>query len=324
MARLYKTIGVLAAALLVAVGILFASVSASAGTTTFNSVTLTSAAASSSTSAAVSFKTATTGTIATIDVALPNFSGASPSVSNVSGIGAGTVASSGSGIGYKVTYTVTSPASVSSNTTISFTLSGLTTPGSTGNQSVAITTKTSAPATIDSGNTLVAIVANGATSVTANVAQALTVSIGGSGSYTLNVDPSGTAFENTSSYAVSLATNAKNGATTTVSIANALTGTVYASSSIPAVAGTFDSLTSNTGKPPVNTWGINNDGTSNTWAGPTTGGIAINNSPGGANLSPSGPTNSVSQNHVIGVNVDYETPADSYTTTVKYVFTPNF
>ncbi len=308
----------LGALVMVWAGLALNAPTASAGTLTVTSVQLSSAVASAtSVSAVVSFTTATTGTIATVDIAMPNFAGASPGVSGVSGLGAGTIASSGTGASYKVTYTVTSPASVSSSTAVSFTVTGLTNP-TVGNQIITITTKTSAPATIDTRNTLVAIVANAAVSVSASVAEALTASIGGAGSYSLSVDPANTAFQLSSSYALSVASNAKNGVTTTAKILGALTGTAYGSATIPAVSGTFASPTSNASKPPVDTWGINADGSSGTWAGPTTGGITV------SGLSAAGPTNALTQSHVIGVNVDYLTPADTYTGTILYVVTPNF
>jgi len=304
---------------MLAAGLVMAAPPAMAATTTLNSVTLSSDAASAtSVSAIVSFKTATTGTVKTVVVAMPNFSGASPTVSANTNISAGTVASSGSGATYAVTYTVTTPASISSATQVSFTLGALTNPGSTGNQSITITTQTSAPATIDSGKSLVSIIANASTTVTTTVSQAITASVGAcSNSCGLTVDPSGTA--NTSdTIVVSVATNAKNGVTTTLAISGTMTGTAYNSATIPAVAGTFASPTANVGKPTVDTWGVNVDGTSNTWAGPTTAAQTI------SGLSTAGPTNSISQTHAVGVNVDYLTPADAYTTSLLYVFTPNF
>lgn len=315
--RWTKALGIMVTLAMLVTGLSLSAAPAMAGTLTERSAQLSTAAASASSSATVSFKVTTTGTIATVDIALPQFAGTEPTVSGVSGLSAGTIDDSGTGASYKVTYTVTTPASVSASTTISMTVGGLTNPSSTGNQTVTITTKTSAPATIDSGTTLVTIVTNAAMSVSATVTEALTASIG-TGSISLTVDPSATAFELASGYTVSVASNAKNGVTTKVSITGELTGTAYSATTISATTGTFASPDSSTGKPPVNTWGINADGTSNTWAGPTTGGVTV------SGLTTASPTNAVNQSHVIGIFVDYTTAADTYTTTLKYVFTPNF
>ncbi len=314
-------VGTMALAMLVAGLSVNATQATAAGTLTERSATLSSAAASAtSVTARVSFKVTTTNTVQSVEIGLPQFAGGSPAIVNPSNIAGTSASTTGSGATYKVFFNNTS-ASITAGTTVAFTVSGLTNPSSTGNQTVTIKTWTSpsgAGTNIDTGTTLVAIVTNASAQLTATVAEALTGSVG-SGSISLSVDPSGTAFELASGYAVAVASNAKNGVTTAVSISGALQGVAYGSGAqIAAEAGTFASPTSNTGKPTVNKWGINADGTSNTWAGPTTSGATI------SGLTTSGPTNSVSQTHVVGVNVDYTTPADTYTTTIYYVFTPNF
>ena len=313
--------GTLALAMLVAGLSVNATQATAAGVLTQRSATLSSAAASAtSVTARVSFKVTTTNTVQSVEVDLPQFSGGSVTIVNPSNI-AGTGASeTGSGATYKVFFNNTS-ASISAGTTVAFTISGVTNPSSTGNQTVTFKTWTSpsgAGTNIDTGTTLVSIVAKSSATITATVAEALTGTIG-AGSINLTVDPSSTAYQLASGYAVSVASNAKNGVSTTVSISGVLQGVAYSSGSqIAAVSGDFASPTSNAGKPPVNTWGINADGTSGTWAGPTTSGVPVNA------LTTGGPTNAVSQTHVVGVNVDYTTPADTYTTVLYYVFTPNF
>ena len=319
--RISKILSITVALAMLTVGVMVWASPAGATNSTQNSATLSNAGQAATSNATISFTASTSKqatAIKSITVNFPNFTvPASPTVDGISAsIGGNGNLSSASAAGTLLTVTLTS-ATAPGASAVSFTVHGLTNPAAAGNQSITITSKDGSAATIDSGNPLAAIIANANVGVTATVSQALTASIA-SASVNLTVDPSATAFQVSSGYALSVATNAKNGVTTSVKISGALTGTAYSTATIAAETGTFASPTSNVGKPTANHWGINVDGTSNVWAGPTTSGESI------SGLSSSGPTNALTQTHAVGVNVNYLTPADQYTTTIYYTITPNF
>jgi len=115
------------------------------------------------------FTTATTGTIATVTLTVPTGTAGTPAVSANYGIGAGSVALAGT----TITYTVTSPASVASGTSVYIELSGLTNSGTAGSYTSVITTLTSAPATIDTGSTPSVSLGGNTTSATVVVDKSL-------------------------------------------------------------------------------------------------------------------------------------------------------
>ena len=93
----------------------------------------------------IGFTTATTATIASVDILFPaGFDVSSVAVGVVTGIGAGTVAAAGQ----MVTYTVTTPAGVPASTAITIELAGVVN-GPAGNYTVVVVTRDAAASIID-------------------------------------------------------------------------------------------------------------------------------------------------------------------------------
>ncbi len=104
-----------------------------------------------------SFTTVTTGTVTTVVLAFsPEINVASSTLGTVSGIGSGSIGISGQ----NVTYTVTSPVSISSGTVITIPLNNIGNPSSLGNYRVSMSTTTGLGA-LDSGGTLAYLDADG-------------------------------------------------------------------------------------------------------------------------------------------------------------------
>lgn len=159
-----------------------------------------------------SLTTATTGTIATIEMSVPAGTAGTPAVVANYGVGAGTVALASN----TLTYTVTSPASVPSGTPILLEFSGLTNTSTPGNYTSSLTTKTSAPATIDGPTVSNSVsIAETNTAVTVVVAKSLTFT-NDTAAFSFVMDPGLPALASkTRNVALTVQTNASNGYTLT-------------------------------------------------------------------------------------------------------------
>jgi hypothetical protein len=115
-------------------------------------------------------KTTATGTIESVTVALPNGTSGNPGVSAVYGIGAGAVSIAGT----TVTYTVATPASVPSGTSISLTFTGLKNTATAATYTSAVTIQMSAPATVERARSNAVTFGSSSTGITVVVGQTIT------------------------------------------------------------------------------------------------------------------------------------------------------
>jgi hypothetical protein len=294
----------------------------SAATLTGVSDLVTNPAPSATTTHQFTFTTASTGTIEYIQFAFPSgFNVSSATLGLTSGIGAGTLSAPSS---TSACYTVTTPVSVSSGTQISVQLHSVVNRSSTGSPSLTVRTRNTSASSctsggqIDQGNT--SIVINNPASISATAQKVLVFTISkGALSFALNPSSSSTS---TDSLNLTVATNtaaSTGGYQVTARTGQALTGTRYPGSTIPNWTGTAASPTSwNTGANP-NFWGATRTGLvddSGDYFGITTSTQTI--------MSGNGPTNGETTTVTFRVAVDYNTPADIYTTTIFFVGTPSF
>lgn len=140
---------------------------------------------------AFNLKTATTGTIKTITMTLPNtVAGSVPVIAANYGIGAGSVALSGCPGACLLTYTVTAAVSVAAGIPIYIEVSGMTNTPTGGTYTSSITTKTAASATIDGATASNSVTFSaGGVSTTINVAKSTVFSMDVN-AFTLALDPS--------------------------------------------------------------------------------------------------------------------------------------
>ena len=161
---------------------------------------------------AFSFKTATAGTIKTVTMTVPAGTAGTVAVGTVYGLGAGTVGLAGN----TITYTVTSAVAVAANIPIYLSFTGLTNTSTAGSYTSTVTTQTSAPATIDTGTTGAVIFGSSSTTATVTVAQTLTFT-NDTPSFSLSVDPTGTANNMSKAVTLTIQTNAASGYTLSAS-----------------------------------------------------------------------------------------------------------
>ncbi|MGH9013412.1 MAG: hypothetical protein ACRDZ1_05690 [Acidimicrobiia bacterium] len=267
------------------------------------------------------FTTATTGTVATVDMSVPAGTGGTPSVTANYGIGAGTVALASN----TLTYTVTSPASVSAGTPILIEISGLTNTSTLGSYQSNVTTKTSVPATIDGPTASNSVsIAGTNTAVEVVIAKSLTFT-NDTASFRFLMDPGNAALSTASkAVALSVLTNATGGYTLTAkdNAAGLLSGTdtiARFTSNGQTGANLFDTE--------VNVFGYELAVTgatlpasmgSSKYAGYTSAGETI--------ASRTGPTGATADTVTVTnkVKIDYGQDAGTYTDTVVYTATPTY
>ncbi len=271
---------------------------------------------------AYSFKPATTGLVKTITFAVSGAGlGGTPTISKNYGIGAGSVGISGQ----TITYTVTTPTTVTAGVSIYLEFAGLTNPSVAASYTTSITTKDSVAATID-GPTVSNAVTMAATNtaISATVAKSTTFTVDTT-AFTLALDPSLPALADQSqAVGLSVLTNANSGYTLTVGDSTGLRGASAGNPVIPAAS---------TGKgtsvvwPGANRFGYTVTGTGATidtafsgtkYAGYVTGGEQIASRPG-----PTGGT-ADTISIVNRVAIDYSSPTGDFTDTVTYTLTPNY
>jgi hypothetical protein len=271
---------------------------------------------------AYSLKTATTGTIKTITLAVSGAGLAgTPAIARNFGIGAGSVARSGQ----TITYTVTSAVSVSTGIPIYIELSGLTNTSSAGSYTTTITTQTSAPATIDTAaSPTVAFAANN-TAATVSVAKSLTFTIDTT-AFELDLDPSLPALaDQTSTVGLTVQTNANSGYTLTV--ADNATGLQSAATGNPTIAKVSTGKATSLAWPGAPKYGYTVTGTGATidsaFSGTKYAGYV---STGEQVASHAGSTGGTADTISIAtrVAIDYSVQAAIYTDTITYTVTPNY
>jgi hypothetical protein len=271
---------------------------------------------------AFSFKTATAGTIKTVTMTVPAGTAGTVAVGTVYGLGAGTVALASN----TITYTVTSAVAVAANIPIYLSFTGITNTSTAGSYTSTETTQTSVPATIDTGTSQSVTFGSSSTTATVTVAQTLAFT-NDTPSFSLAVDPTGTANNSSQTVTLSIKTNAASGYTLAASdLGLSRTSPAY---TIPAVSvgpgtgvGTF----------PASGWGASatltaSGGHGAAMASGLSGGQFVGYPASAATfLSATGPTGASADTFVLTdqVAVDYAVPAGSYTDTITYVATPSY
>lgn len=270
-----------------------------------------------------SFRTATSGSIKTI---LFVVSGAglagTPVIAKNYGISAGTVGRSGQ----TITYTVTTAATIPANIPIYIEFSGMTNSGTAGSYTTAITTRTSAPATIDGAtNTSAVTLAANNTAVSVTISKSATFTIDNE-AFTLALDPSLPALaDQTQTVSLTVLTNANSGYTLTVG--DLSTGLQSSGTGNPVIEDVSTDKSGSMAWPGANKWGYTVTATgatadaafsSSKYAGYTAAGeqVASRSTPTG------GTPDTISI--INRVAVDYGAPTGDFTDTVTYTLTPNY
>jgi hypothetical protein len=269
-----------------------------------------------------SFKTATAGTIKYITFAVQGSGlGGTPTISRNYGIGAGTV----SRTGQTITYTVTSPVSVSAGIPIFIAFAALTNNSTAGSYTTTITTQTAVPATIDTGTSPAVTFAATNTAVTVTIPQSLTFTIDTT-AFELDMDPSLPALaDQSASVGLTVQTNANSGYT--LSVADAATGLQSSSTGNPVLAKVSTGKASSVTWPGATKWGYTVTGTGATVDGAFSGSKYAGYTSAGEQIaSHAGGTGGTADTITIAnrVAIDYSAAAGVYTDTVTYTVTPNY
>jgi len=269
-----------------------------------------------------SFKTATSGSVKSVTLTVPNGTAGTIAVGTVYGLGAGTVALASN----TITYTITTAVSVAANIPIYLSFTGLTNTASAGSHTSAITTCTSTPSTIDSGTSPSVAFGSSQTSVTVSLAQTLTFT-NDTLSVSFALDPTGSANNMSQAVTLTVQTNASSGYTLSASDSGlSRTNPAY---TIPAVSA---GPASGVGTFPASGFGASATLTSAGSNGATlASGLASNQWVGypasaATFLTTTGPTGATPDTLVLTnqVQVDWAVPAGTYTDTITYVVTPSY
>ena len=207
---------------------------------------------------------------------------------------------------------------------ISFT--GLTNTSTAGSNTSTVTTRTSAPATIDSG-TSGSVTFGGSTTVApVTMSQSLTFTCTIS-SFSLTVDPTGLGGDPTSAVTLSVLTNASAGYTLAASDTGlSRTGPSYTIPDVTSGPGTGLSTFPATGFGCSATFTTGGTDGAALAAGLTGGKFVGYPSSAATFFSATGPTGATADTLVVTnqVSVDYSVPAGAYTDTITYLLTPTF
>jgi hypothetical protein len=268
------------------------------------------------------FTTATAATLTAVTMTVPSGTAGTPAVGTVYGLGAGTVALSGT----TLTYTVTTPASVAASIPVYLSFTGLTNTATAGSYTSVITTDKSGPTAVDTGTSGSVTFGSSSTAATVNVGQTLTFT-NNNPAFSLDVDPTMLNSNQTASVVLTVQTNASQGYTLSMSDTGlsrtSPSYTIPDVSTGPAVGvATF----------PSKGWGVSGILTT----GGTDGATLASGLAGGdwvgypstpaTFLSATGPTGTTADTLTLTdqVGVDYSVPDGTYTDTINYVATPTY
>lgn len=271
---------------------------------------------------AYSFKTGTAGSIKTITFAVSGAGlGGVPTITRAYGIGAGTVAIAGQ----TITYTVTAAVAIPAGIPIYIEFGGLTNSATAGSYTTAITTKTAAAATIDTGTTPAVTLAANNTAVTVNLAKSLTFTVDTT-AFELDMDPSlGALADQSATVGLTVQTNANSGYT--LSVADNATGLQSSGTGNPVIAKVSTGKATSVVWPGAPAWGYTVTGTGATidpgfsgskYAGYTSGGETIATRSG----TTGGTADTISIANRVAIN--YTSASGVYADTVTYTVTPNY
>lgn len=298
---------------------------AEAGTFTNVSDTVTDPSPGASTTHQLTFTAATTASIEFVTFSFPSgFNVGSATLNMTSGIGAGTLSAPTS---TSLCYTISSPASITTGTVLSFQLASVINAGTTGTKSITLTTLNTNATSCSSNKPnqkadtgTASIVIGNATAISATTQRVFVFTIS-AGTMNLDLDPVVNR-DMTGTLTLTVRTNtsaSSGGYVVTASTSQDLTGTAYSSATIPAWTGTTASPTTWDSVANPNYWGITRSAFPNdngSYFGLTTTPQVV--------MSGNGPTNGDAQTQTWRVAIDFTAPADTYTTTVYFVGSPSF
>jgi hypothetical protein len=265
------------------------------------------------------FTTATTGTVAYVQMTVPTGTGGTPSVASNYGIGAGTADLTGD----VLTYTVTSPASIAAGTPILIEFDGITNTATAGDNVSLIFTYDTAVEVIDDGTSNVVSIADTNTAVTVVVTKSLTFT-NDTAAFTFLMDPGlARLSDNSRTVNLTVKTNASNGYTLTAkdNAAGLTSGAdqIDRFSNGQAGAEAWDTEVNEFGyrlalsgpRAPANMGGSN-------YAGYVSAGETI--------ASRTGPTGATADTVAVTnrVKIDYAEDAGTYSDTIVYTATPGY
>jgi hypothetical protein len=278
--------------------------------------------AASNVTYAYSFKTATAGTIAKITFAVSGAGlGGTPTITRAYGIGAGTVARSTQ----TITYTVTSPVSVSAGIPIYIELGGLTNSSTSGTYTTTITTQTSVPATIDTGVSPSVTLAANNTAATISVAKSLTFTVDTT-AFELDMDPSLAALaDQTATVNLTVQTNANSGYT--LAVADNSTGLQSSGTGNPTIAKVSTGKATSVAWPGAPSWGYTVSGTGATIDPAFTGSKYAGYTSAGETIATHATSTGATADTIAIANrfaINYAVPSGVYSDTVTYTVTPNY
>lgn len=273
-----------------------------------------------------SFTTATTGTVGSVTFSVPSgTAGASLTVVDNYGLSTGTAALAGT----TVTYTVTTPASISAGTPVLIAIDGFTNTSTAGSYTSTVTTfdNSATPVAIDTATSNSVTFDSNTTALTVVIARTLAFT-NDTDSILFLMDPTLAALSDRSHNATDLtvATNGANGYTLSAR-ATDLTGSTETIDRVTAGTGTGVASGSFT----TNRWGF-------AVAAPTNGGLGTLSRSGQLAASEfvghtstdqaivvnNGPTNGDSVPVTTRAKIDYLQPAVTYTSTITYTAAPSY
>jgi hypothetical protein len=302
---------------------LSASPASAAGTPTNMSWSVSSnQIGAAATSYSYSFTPATTGIIKTVTFAVSGAGLAGTvTVNRNYGIGAGSVARSGQ----TITYTVTTPISVTAGTPIYIEFGGLTNSSTAGSYTTVITTQTAAPATIDTGTTPAVVLAANNTAVTVTIAKSLTFTVS-TAAFELDLDPSLSALsDETGTVALTVQTNANSGYTLAVS--DSASGLQSSGTGNPVLAKVSTGKATSVTWPGAPAWGYTVTGTGATIDSAFSGAKYAGYTSGGETIATRATSTGGTANTITITNraaIDYSVASGVYTDTLTYTVTPNY
>jgi hypothetical protein len=269
-----------------------------------------------------SFTAATTGIIKFVTFAV---SGAgllgTPTVVRNYGIPAGTVARSGQ----TITYTVTTPISVTAGTPIYLSFGANTNSGTAGSYTTVITTQTSVPATIDTGTTPAVLLAASNTAVTVAIAQSLSFTINNT-AFELDMDPSLPALaDQTATVGLTVLTNANSGYT--LAVADNATGLQSSSTGNPVIPKVSTGKATSVAWPGAPKWGYTVTGTGATIDAAFTGSKYAGYVSTGETIATHATATGGTADTITIANrvaIDFAVTSGVYSDVITYTVTPNY
>jgi len=318
--RLLRRIAGVSTLALVAIVLTPSSASASG---TLTNVTL-SLSNNSKSAASVSytqaFTVATTGTVKYISFSVPAGTSGTPAIAANYGVGAGSVALASD----TITYSVTTPASISAGTPVLIEISGLTNTSTPGDHASTVTTQDATPTTIDTASNPTVTIGDSNTGVSVVIAKSLLFT-NDTSSFLLLMDPSIAQLSDlTKIVHLTVTTNASNGYT--LSAADANSGLAVGGSQVPRFSGNGQAGAASWGGS-VDKFGYSLAITGATVPGGMSGGQFAGYTAGGETIaSRADPTGNTADTVAITnrVKIDFAQSAGTYSDTITYTVTPNY